>query len=98
MKGCLTGRRIPSACKIPYCLESVRAGKALMCPGHWAKVPRKERDAIYAALRDWNGGKHGVGAANYLDAVRAAIDAVIQLEGQETAVARARARQTELPL
>ena len=88
-------RHIPSLCKVPSCHKRVRAGKALMCPGHWAKVPKPLADLIYNTIYDWNTTGD---ARPYLDAVRQAIDAVIALEAQKTAAAAARARQGKLDL
>ena len=58
-------------CPVPVCAEQVDLDR-LMCPGHWAQVPKPFRRAVWIA---WNGGA-GAGSPAHRAAMRAAIAAV----------------------
>jgi hypothetical protein len=55
------------------CGSEARLGR-LMCPPHWAQVPRRRKDALYAALRAWDASEGTL--AQVRDAQNAAIEAV----------------------
>lgn len=58
-------------CPAPGCKTEVSAAK-LMCPAHWAQVPKPLQTEVYAA---WDRGR-GRGSARHLHAITAAIEAV----------------------
>jgi hypothetical protein len=58
-------------CPAPACTERADPDK-LMCPGHWAQVPKPFRRAVWIA---WNRGA-GAGNPAHVAAARAAIAAV----------------------
>lgn len=61
-------------CPARHCRARVPADK-LMCPVHWAKVPRPMREAVWSTWRKGGGGTRAHAAA-----VRAAIAAVTRQE------------------
>lgn len=60
----------------------------LMCPTHWAMVPKASQRVVWATYRerDWSGAKHQA----YLDAVQAAVAAVAKKEEERLAQVRER--------
>lgn len=58
-------------CPVPVCRVQVDPSR-LMCPPHWAQVPKPIRRAVWIA---WNRGA-GAGTPAHLAAMRAAITAV----------------------
>lgn len=42
-------------CRAPGCRVVIGKSK-LMCPGHWARVPRMYRDALARVFRQWQRG------------------------------------------
>lgn len=69
----LGNRRVSKPCPVPEC-ETRVCTKYLMCPFHWARVPRPLQAAVYRAFRAWF--DEDLATSSYA-AYRAAADAAI---------------------
>ena len=72
------GRGPARECPVPHgrglCGGRVAPGQ-LMCPHHWRNVPRPQRQAVYATLRDWKAEMSDPNWRRYLEARAHAINA-----------------------
>lgn len=62
-------------CAIPGCATGAAEGM-LMCRPHWRRVPPSDAAAVWRTWKVWQ-GRGKIGRAEYLDAVRAAVVAVV---------------------
>lgn len=65
-------------CAIPDCDTPAGAGM-LMCGPHWRRVPPAQARAVWATWKAWQ-GRGRVGRAEYLEAVRTAVAAVVDYD------------------